>query len=90
MDESPETKGDKEWWIYVEDALIVVAIALLFVLTVFFRNEPWGKWALTALLLVMLIVFVRRLRRAHRAFKGPRVGNDTFRGEENGGLKGRD
>ena len=56
--------------LFVEDALILLSIGLLFVLTVFFRREQWGQMALLAVLLVMVVVFVRRLRRTHRAFRG--------------------
>ncbi len=56
--------------IYVEDALIVLAVGALFVLGVFFRGEWWGQVALGVVLLVMAIVFFFRLRRVHRAFTG--------------------
>lgn len=56
--------------IYVEDALIVLAVGALFVLGVFFRREWWGQVALGVVLLVMAVVFFFRLRRVHRAFTG--------------------
>ena len=56
--------------VYLEDALILLAIVALFVLTVFFRHEVWGQAALVLVGLVMLVIFVRRLRRVHRAFTG--------------------
>ncbi len=56
--------------IYVEDALILLGIAALFVFTVFFRTTRWGQLALMATGLVMVVVFIRRLRRVHRAFTG--------------------
>jgi membrane protein YdbS with pleckstrin-like domain len=56
--------------LYVEDAVILLAIVPLFVLTVFFRDTLWGQVGLGVVLVVMVIVFVRRLRRVHRAFTG--------------------
>jgi energy-coupling factor transporter transmembrane protein EcfT len=56
--------------IYIEDALILLGIVALFVLTVFFRRETWGQIALGALALAMAVIFVIRLRRVHRAFTG--------------------
>ncbi len=70
MDESSERKGQKSLAVYVEDALILVSVALLFVLAVFYRGRTWGQVALLVVLAVMVIIFVRRLRRTHRAFKG--------------------
>jgi hypothetical protein len=54
--------------LYVEDALILLAVAALFVLGVFFRGTLWGQGGLGVVLVVMIIVFIRRLRRVHRAF----------------------
>ncbi len=54
--------------LYVEDAFILLAVAALFVLSVFFRHTQWGQIGLGVVLVVMVIVFVRRLRRVHRAF----------------------
>ncbi len=65
----PEDRTPKSH-IYLEDALILLGIVALFVLTVFFREETWGQVALVVLLLVMVVVFVRRLRRVHHAFTG--------------------
>jgi len=56
--------------IYAEDALILLGIAALFVLTVFFRDETWGQVALVVLAAAMAVIFVIRLRRLHRAFTG--------------------
>ena len=69
MDEQSRKQG-KHLWVYIEDALLLVTIVLLFVLTIFFRHELWAQYVLAALLVLMLIVFIRRLRRASRAFKG--------------------
>ena len=55
--------------IYVEDALILISIGLLFWLGVLERHETWAQIAMGVLLLVMLMVFVRRVRRVRRAFK---------------------
>ena len=54
--------------LHVEDALILLAIPALFVLTVFYRNRWWGQAGLVVILIVMAAVFVCRLRRANRAF----------------------
>lgn len=70
MGSIPEDERRKPVGFYIEDALILVSIGLLFVLTVWFRYETWGRFALLAVLLVMAVVFVRRLRRTHRALKG--------------------
>ena len=70
MSESPEQKARRCRHIVIEDALILVSIALLFVLAVFFRRESWAQWALGGVLVTMVIVFLRRSRRTHRAFKG--------------------
>ena len=51
-------------------SMLMVSRWVVFVLTIFFRREPWGQLALLAVLLVMVVVFVRRLKRTHRAFKG--------------------
>lgn len=56
--------------LYVEDALIVLAIVALFILTVFFRTELWGQVGLAGVLLLMVIVLFFRFRRVHRAFTG--------------------
>lgn len=56
--------------IYIEDALILLALIPLFVLTVFFRDALWAQACLVVLFLVMVVIFVRRLRRVHRAFTG--------------------
>lgn len=69
MSDSPQDKRPTGVATYLEDALIVVSIGLLFVLTIFFRREAWGQRALLAVFVVMLIVLVRRLLRAQRAFK---------------------
>ncbi|KPK62494.1 MAG: hypothetical protein AMK73_05995 [Planctomycetes bacterium SM23_32] len=56
--------------IYVEDSLILLSIAALFVLTVFFRRQWWGQVGLGLVLAIMGVVFVFRFRRVHRAFTG--------------------
>ena len=56
--------------LYAEDALILLCIAALFVLTVFFRDELWAQVGLGVLLVVMGVVCVRRFRRIRKAFKG--------------------
>lgn len=56
--------------IYVEDALILLSVAALFVLAVFCRTNLWGQVGLGVVLVVMIVVFIRRFRRVHRAFKG--------------------
>ena len=70
MGESDKDKRPISGGVFIEDALIVFSIGLLFVLTVFFRDEPWGQRALLAVLVVMVVVFVRRIKRTHGAFKG--------------------
>ncbi|MBS3762805.1 MAG: hypothetical protein KGZ25_05815 [Planctomycetes bacterium] len=55
--------------IYVEDALILLAIVCLFVLGIFFRSELWAQVVMIVVLGVMLVVFGRRLTRVHRAFE---------------------
>ena len=70
MGETDKEKRPGSSGLFIEDALIILSIGLLFVLTIFFRREQWGQIALVALLLVMAVVFVRRIKRIHRAFKG--------------------
>ncbi len=60
--------GSSKTPIYIEDALILLALVPLFVLTVFFRGQRWAQVGLVVVLIVMVIVFVRRIRRVHRAF----------------------
>lgn len=67
QDDNPSGETSKTA-IYVEDALIILALAALFVLGVFFREELWGQVGLGLVGLVMVVVFVRRIRRVHRAF----------------------
>jgi hypothetical protein len=70
---SSEEQGDggsRLKLLYLEDILILVAIAALFVLTVFFRDKWWGQAGLVAVLVVMVVVCFFRLRRVHRAFTG--------------------
>ena len=55
--------------IIFEDVLILVSIALLFVLGVFYREALWGQIALGGVLVVMIVVFIARSRRMHKAFK---------------------
>lgn len=58
--------------LYVEDALILVCIGLLFWLGVLRRHQPVAQILLGAVFIVMLVVFVRRIRRTYRAFKDKR------------------
>lgn len=76
MQPSPGSgRGSRRTQIYIEDALILLAVVALFVLAVFFRETLWGQVALGVVLLVMAVVFYFRLRRVHRAFTGR--GEDT-------------
>jgi hypothetical protein len=68
--------GPSKHGIYLEDAVILLALVPLFILTVFFRTTLWGQAGLLVVLIVMAVVFVRRLRRVHRSFTG--------RGEDEG------
>ena len=52
----------------IEDVLILLSVAALFVLAVFFRDVVWGQVGLGVVVLVMVIVFISRFRRTHRAF----------------------
>lgn len=65
---SKETRGR----LYVEDALILVSIGLLFWLGVVKRHQPVAQVLLGAVFIIMLVVFVRRIRRTYRAFKEKR------------------
>jgi len=56
--------------IHGEDLLILLSVAALFILTVFFRQTDWGQGALVGVFILMVVVFWRRFRRVHRAFKG--------------------
>lgn len=69
----------KKTSIYIEDALIIVSIALLFWLGVLERNERWAQLLMGGVLLVMLTVFIRRIRRVHGAFTGSE--NDSADGD---------
>lgn len=53
----------------LEDALILVSIGSLFLLTVFHRHRPTAQWALGFVLAVMLVLLVVRARRVRRAFR---------------------
>lgn len=55
--------------LYIEDALILGSILMLFWLGVFERNETWAQWELVGIFLIMLVVFIRRIRRTYRSFK---------------------
>ncbi len=70
FDEEEQQEIRSKAALYFEDALIFLAVAALFVLTVFFRHRLWGQVALFGVLIVMVIVFIFRLRRVHRAFTG--------------------
>jgi len=67
--EDEEGSGSKAM-LYFEDALILLAVAALFVLGVFFRHTVWGKAGLAVVAAVMAVVCFFRLRRVHRAFTG--------------------
>lgn len=62
-----ENPGGTGRGVYVEDALILASVGLLFWLGVFRRGEAWAQIALLGVLALMVVVMVRRLRRAHRA-----------------------
>lgn len=66
---SGERSGSKKA-LYVEDLVIFLAIVVLFVLGVFFRDKLWAQAVLVVVLAVMIGVCVSRVRRAHRAFTG--------------------
>jgi len=70
VEDQPKAKPPRPASVYVEDAVIIASVLLLFVLTVFFRRTLWGQLALVGLLIVMVVVLVRRLRRTHRALRG--------------------
>ena len=65
-----ESVGGSKAALYIEDALILLAVVALFILSVFFRDRWWGQVGLGGVLIVMVVVFVFRFRRAHRAFTG--------------------
>jgi Ca2+/Na+ antiporter len=64
-------RGPSKVGLYAEDAIILLTLVPLFVLTVFFRNTTWGQVGLGVVLVAVLVVFVRRLRRVHKAFTEP-------------------
>ncbi|MCD6416996.1 MAG: hypothetical protein J7M08_09925 [Planctomycetes bacterium] len=66
----PDPQSHAKRALHVEDALILVAVAALFALTVFCRDKLWGQVALGGTLLAMVIVLIRRLRRVNRALTG--------------------
>ncbi len=69
FDEQEPQRGSRAA-LYVEDVLILLAVAALFVLTVFFRHTWWGQAGLAVVLGAMLVVFYFRFRRVHKAFTG--------------------
>ncbi len=68
-EESDQRKRSKAV-IYVEDALILLSIGLLFWLGVLNRRETWAQVAMIPVLGMLLIVLVRRVRRVHRVMRG--------------------
>jgi hypothetical protein len=68
-EESQKDSRTRTPGVYIEDAVTLVSIGLLFWLGVFRRHETSGQIALGVVLLVMVIVLVRRVRRLHRAFR---------------------
>jgi len=70
--EDSEGRDSARTALYLEDVLILWAVAALFVLAVFFRDRWWGQAGLVAVLVVMVAVFIFRFRRTHRAFTGRR------------------
>jgi len=69
-DDKDDADGRAKRALYIEDAVILLALIPLFILGVFYRSTEWGQAGLWAVFAVMLVVFVIRLRRTHRAFKG--------------------
>lgn len=70
MSHDPEGGPAPRAGIFVEDVLIVLAVAALFVLTLFCRRVWWGQAGLGGVLVLMGVVFWRRFRRVHRGFTG--------------------
>ncbi len=66
---SGELSGSKKA-LYIEDLVIFLAIVVLFVLGVFFREKLWAQVALVVVLAVMIGVGISRVRKVHRAFTG--------------------
>ena len=62
-------KEQKKRAIYIEDALILLSVAALFGLGVFFRDRIWAQLLLTGVLGVMVVVFFRRFRRLKSLLK---------------------
>ncbi|NOZ19867.1 MAG: hypothetical protein GXP25_02130 [Planctomycetes bacterium] len=56
---------EKRFWIYVEDALIVLAIPVLWLKICNIGGE-FTNWALFITLVVMAVVFFRRISRIRR------------------------
>ena len=70
MDKSDsDNGGGRKTAIYVEDAVILASIALLFVLTIFYRREMWAQILLGVVLVAMAVVLVRRVKRFNKAFR---------------------
>jgi len=55
------------WHTYVEDGLIILAIAALFFFTLH-RDKTFGKIGLYVTLLSMVIILIRRIIRFRKAF----------------------
>ncbi len=70
--EDSEGRDSSKTALYLEDVLILWAVAALFVLAVFFREKWWGQAGLVVVLVAMVAVFIFRFRRTHRAFTGRR------------------
>ncbi len=68
--EDSEERDASRAALHLEDVVILMAIAALFVLTVFFRDKWWAQVGLLVVFGVMLAVLISRLRRTHRAFTG--------------------
>lgn len=65
----PHRQRPRKTAMYVEDALIVISIGLLFWLAVLERHEGWAQIALVGVLIVMAVVLVRRFRRFNRGIR---------------------
>ncbi len=55
--------------IIIEDTLILLSIAMLFLLGVLYRHHGWAQIILFFVFLLMLAVFIRRTRRVKREFR---------------------
>jgi len=57
---------ERKLWIYVEDALIVLAIAVLW-LTIFKLEGEFCRWIQFVTFVVMVVILIRRINRIRRA-----------------------